>query len=176
VPTVVIPPLAITLITSTPRCSRLRDASRDQVGVPLLDVVVQCLPHLLLEVELVAWDRLRSLPGWRGPSRTIHPQRRCSSVRRLAAASYSLTSWSRLLVMARQGSQTKPMREDPAKGRTGTVHDRRSPTAGSSPSTRRAARPPVAPQARCFAELPPRGRLGQLSPAAADPASCHLPT
>jgi hypothetical protein len=67
VPTVVIPPLAITLITSTPRCSRLRDASRDQVGVPLLDVVVQCLPHLLLEVELVAWDRLRSLPDLARP-------------------------------------------------------------------------------------------------------------
>jgi hypothetical protein len=28
-----------------------------------LDVVVPCLPHLLLEVELVAWDRRRSLPG-----------------------------------------------------------------------------------------------------------------
>ena len=32
-------------------------------------------------------------PGWRGPRRMIHPQRRCRSVRRLAAASYSLTSW-----------------------------------------------------------------------------------
>jgi hypothetical protein len=43
--------------------SRHREACRDQVGVPPLDVVVPCLPHLLLEVELVAWDRRRSLPG-----------------------------------------------------------------------------------------------------------------
>jgi len=43
--------------------SRLREACREQVGVPLLDVVVPCLPHLLLDVELVAWDRRCSLPG-----------------------------------------------------------------------------------------------------------------
>jgi len=47
--------------------SRLREACREQVGVPLLDVVVPCLPHLLLEVELVAWDRRRSLPGLARP-------------------------------------------------------------------------------------------------------------
>jgi len=41
--------------------SRLREACREQVGVPLLDVVVPCLPHLL--PELVAWDRRCSLPG-----------------------------------------------------------------------------------------------------------------
>ena len=47
--------------------SPLREASREKVGVPLLDVVVPCLPHLLLEVELVAWDRRRSLPGLARP-------------------------------------------------------------------------------------------------------------
>jgi hypothetical protein len=41
--------------------SRLRQACRDQVGVPLFDVVGPRLLDLLFEIDLVSWDRRRCL-------------------------------------------------------------------------------------------------------------------
>jgi hypothetical protein len=79
---------------NTALLSRLREAIRDRVGVPLLDVVVRCLAHLLFEVELVAWDRRCSLPGlarpkarrctrWRSPgvAGSRHPPHRLPGLR-----------------------------------------------------------------------------------------------